>query len=172
MEVIAFFVLGLILILVELIFIPGIIVLALAGTLLMFGALLWAMVDYYPSAPEWPTPELFLLPLANLGVAVGLSGVLIFFLAQFFPKIPVLRRLVLTKSGAGGGSLTMDEPGAAQGAVRAGDRGKALSMLRPVGRADFAGEVFDARAEGEFIPPGTAVRALRVEGSEIVVERD
>jgi membrane-bound ClpP family serine protease len=45
-------------------------------------------------------------------------------------------------------------------------------MLRPVGRADFAGEVFDARAEGEFIPPGAAVRALRVEGSEIVVERD
>jgi membrane-bound serine protease (ClpP class) len=172
MEVIAFFVLGFMLVLIELIFIPGIIVLALAGTLLMFGALLWAMVDYYPSAPEWPTPELFLLPLANLGVAVGLSGVLIFFLAQFFPKIPVLRRLVLTTKEPGGGSLTMDEPGAAHGAVRAGDRGRALSMLRPVGRAEFAGEVFDARAEGEFIPPGAAVRALRFEGSEVVVERD
>lgn len=171
MEVIAFFVLGLILVLVELIFIPGIIVLALAGTLLMLGALLWAMVDYYPSAPEWPSFDVFLLPLANLGVALGLSGVLIFFLAQFFPKLPVLRRLVLTASEPGGGSLTMDEPGAGRLSVRAGDRGKALSMLRPVGRAEFGGEIFDARAEGEYLPPGSAVKVLRVEGSEVVVER-
>jgi membrane-bound serine protease (ClpP class) len=169
MEVVAFFVLGLILVLIELIFIPGIVVLALAGTMLMLGSLLWAMVDYYPTAPEWPTLDVFLLPLANLGVAVGLSGVAIFFLAQFFPKLPVLRRLVLTASEPGGGSLTMDEPGAGRWPVRAGDRGKALSMLRPVGRAAFGGETFDARSEGDFIPPGTEVVALRVEGGEVVV---
>lgn len=171
MEVIAVFVLGLLLVLVELIFIPGIVVLALVGTLMMFGALLWAMVDYYPSAPEWPSLDVFLLPLANLGVAIGLSGVAIFFLAQFFPKLPVLRRLVLTTSGPAGESLTMDEPGAAKMSVRAGDRGQALSMLRPVGRAEFSGESFDARSEGDFIPPGAAVVALRIEGSEVVVER-
>jgi membrane-bound serine protease (ClpP class) len=137
----------------------------------MLGSLLWAMVDYYPTAPEWPTFDLFLLPLANLGVAIGLAGVAIFFLAQFFPKIPVLRRLVLTTSEPAGGSLTMDEPGAGRLPVRAGDRGKALSMLRPVGRAEFGGESFDARSEGDFIPPGADVVALRVEGSEVVVER-
>ena len=171
MEVVAFFVLGLLLVLIELIFIPGIVVLALVGTMLMLGSLLWAMVDYYPSAPEWPTFDVFLLPLANLGVAIGLSAVGIFFLAQFFPKLPVLRRLVLTASEPGGGSLTMDEPGAAHSPVRAGERGKALSMLRPVGRAEFGGEVVDARAEGDFLAAGTPVVALRVEGSEVVVER-
>ena len=170
MEVAAFFVLGIILVLLELIFIPGIVVLALVGTLLMFGSLLWAMVDYYPTAPEWPTFDLFLLPLANLGVAIGLAGVAIFFLAQFFPKIPLLRRLVLTASQPGGGSLTMDEPGAARLAVGAGDKGKAVSMLRPVGRAEFAGEMVSARSEGDFIAPGTPVVALRVEGSEVVVQ--
>jgi membrane-bound ClpP family serine protease len=44
-------------------------------------------------------------------------------------------------------------------------------MLRPVGRAEFGGEIVDARAEGEFVGPGTAVTALRVEGSEVVVEK-
>jgi len=171
MEVVAFFVLGLVLVLLELIFIPGIVVLALAGTMLMLGSLLWAMVDYYPTAPEWPTLEVFLLPLANLGVAIGLSGIAIFFLAQFFPKLPVLRRLVLTASEPGGGSLTMDEPGAGRLSVCAGDRGRAVSMLRPVGRAEFGGEIFDARAEGDFLAAGTPVTALRVEGSEVVVER-
>lgn len=171
MEVIAVFVLGLVLVLVELIFIPGIVVLALAGTMMMFGALLWAMVDYYPGAPEWPSFDLFLLPLANLGVALGLSAVIIFFLAQFFPKLPLLRRLVLTASEPGGGSLTMDEPGAGRLSVRAGDRGKALTMLRPVGRAGFGGQTYDARSEGDFIAPGEEVVALRVEGSEVVVEK-
>lgn len=171
MEVIAVFVLGLLLVLIELIFIPGIIVLALAGTLMMFGALLWAMVDYYPSAPEWPSLDVFLLPLANLGVAIGLSGVIIFFLAQFFPKLPVLGRLILTASEPAGGSLTADEPGAGRAAVRAGDRGKALTMLRPVGRAEFGGESFDVRSEGDFIAQGSRVVALRVEGAEVIVER-
>ena len=170
MEVVAFFVLGVVLVLVELIFIPGTVVFALVGSMLMIGSLLWAMVDYYPDVPHWPSAEVFLLPLANLGVAIGLSGVAIFFLAQFFPKLPVLRRLVLTANQPAGDSLTLDEPGAAQATVRAGDRGKAISLLRPVGRARFHGEVFDARAEGEFLPAGTPVVVLRLEGAEVVVE--
>lgn len=171
MEVVAFFVLGAIMVLVELVFFPGVVIVALTGVALMVGSMLWAMVDYYPNAPEWPSLDAFLRPLANLGVAVGLSGIAIFFLAKFFPKIPVLRRLVLTASQPGGGALTMDEPGAARMPVRAGDRGRALSMLRPVGRAEFHGEVTDARAEGEFLAAGSPVVALRVEGSEVVVEK-
>jgi membrane-bound serine protease (ClpP class) len=64
----------------------------------------------------------------------------------------------------------MDEPGAARLVVGAGDKGKAVSMLRPVGRAEFAGEMVSARSEGDFIAPGTPVVALRVEGSEVVVQ--
>lgn len=171
MEVIAVFVVGLLLVFIELLFVPGIVVLALTGTLMMFGALLWAMVDYYPSGPEWPSLDLFLLPLANLGVAIGLSVVIIFFLAQYFPKLPLLGRLVLTASEPGGGSLTMDEPGSSRLKVRAGDRGKALTMLRPVGRANFDGQTCDARSDGDFIAPGDELVALRVEGSEVVVEK-
>lgn len=171
MEVVAFFVLGVMLVLVELLFFPGTVLLGLAGAVLMIGSLLWAMVDYYPDAPEWPPLGVFLLPLANLGVAIGLAGIFIFFLAQYFPQLPVLRRLVLTASQPGGGALGMDEPGTALDVVRAGDKGRAVSLLRPVGRAEFRGQLVDARAEGEFLPPGTPVVALRVEGSEVVVER-
>ena len=137
---------------------------------MMFGALLWAMVDYYPSAPEWPSLDVFLLPLANLGTAVGLSAVAIYFLAAFFPKVPGLRRIILSASQPAGDSLPPAGAGGAFSAVRAGDRGAAISLLRPVGRAEFGGEVCDARAEGEFIAAGTPVIALRVEGSEVVVE--
>lgn len=171
MEVVAFFVLGVILVLVELLFFPGVVVVALTGVALMLGSLLWAMVDFYPSAPEWPPLEVFLRPLANLSVAVGLSGVAIFFLAQFFPKIPVLRRLVLTASQPGGGAVEVGAACSEGASVRARERGRAMSMLRPVGRAEFGGAVVDARAEGEFLAAGTRVVALRVEGSEVVVEK-
>jgi membrane-bound serine protease (ClpP class) len=171
MEVVAVFVLGLALVLIELLFIPGIVVLALFGVMLMVGALLWTMVDYYPGAPQWPSFDMFLLPLANLGTAIGLSAVAIYFIAAFFPKMPGLRRIILSAAQPAGDSLAHSELGAALSPVRAGDRGKALSMLRPVGRAEFAGEVVDARAEGEFVEPGTAVTALRMEGSEVVVEK-
>ncbi|MEY4300219.1 MAG: hypothetical protein RIR25_1455 [Verrucomicrobiota bacterium] len=171
MEVAAFFVIGLALVLLELIFIPGTVVLALAGTLLMIGSLLWAMVDYYPGTPQWPSLDLFLRPLVNLAIAVGLSGVIIYFLAAYLPKMPGLRRLVLTMNQPSGDSLQMDEPGSARSPVLAGDRGRAVTLLRPVGRAEFHGEIFDARTEGEFFQPGSEVVALRVEGSEVVVER-
>lgn len=171
LEVIAVFVIGVCLVIAELILFPGVVVVALLGVLLMVGALLWTMVDYYPGAPQWPSFDMFLLPLANLGTAVGLSAVVIYFLAAFFPKVPGLRRIILSASQPAGDSLSPSATGGAFSSVRAGDRGKALSMLRPVGRAEFGGEVCDARTEGEFIAPGTPVTALRVEGSEVVVEK-
>ncbi|MBE2179168.1 MAG: nodulation protein NfeD [Chthoniobacterales bacterium] len=171
MEVVAFFVLGAILVLLELIFMPGVVVLALSGTALMLGSMLWAMVDYYPNAPQWPDFGMFVQPLANLGIAMLLSAVAIFFLAQFFPKIPGLRRLVLSASQPAGESFPEGGPGLIGLPVRAGDRGRSVSMLRPVGRAEFGGGIFDARAAGEFLPPGEEVVVLRIEGSEVVVER-
>jgi membrane-bound serine protease (ClpP class) len=112
------------------------------------------------------------VPLANLGIALGLSVVAAFFLAQFLPKIPMLRRLVLTTNEPGGGSLQTDVLGSPHSSIGAGDKGRAVSMLRPIGRAKFHGEIVDARAEGDFIPSGVPVRALRVEGSEVIVERE
>jgi membrane-bound serine protease (ClpP class) len=168
LEVVAFFVLGFILVLIELLFIPGIVVLALAGVMLMFGSLLWAMVDYYPSAADFPSLDVLLVPMANLGIAVALSGIVMFFLAQFFPQLPFLRRMVLTRSenGDARGETALEAL-----PVRAGDQGRALTALRPVGRAEIGGEVYDARTEGDFLAAGTPVVTLRVEGRELVVER-
>lgn len=168
LEVVAIFVLGMILVILELLLFPGVAVIALAGAALMIGSLLWAMVDYYPEAPEWPPFDAFLLPLANLGAALGLSAVIILFLARFFPQIPVLRRLVLATSQPGGDALSTGGAGAM---ARPGDCGRTLSMLRPVGRAEFGGVVLDARTEGDFLPAGTPVVILRFEGTEAVVQR-
>ncbi len=52
-----------------------------------------------------------------------------------------------------------------------GMEGVTLSMLRPSGTAQIGDRRVDVVTEGEFIPKGTKVRVVKVEGFRIVVER-
>lgn len=47
--------------------------------------------------------------------------------------------------------------------------GTATSVLRPTGIADFEGVRLNVSSEGEFIPAGTKVRIIKVEGAKILV---
>jgi membrane-bound ClpP family serine protease len=47
--------------------------------------------------------------------------------------------------------------------------GKALTTLRPAGKADFNGMTVDVVTEGDFIPKETAIRVIKVEGSRVIV---
>nr|MBR4281181.1 hypothetical protein [Clostridia bacterium] len=47
--------------------------------------------------------------------------------------------------------------------------GTATSVLRPTGIADFEGVRLNVSSEGDFIPAGTQVRIVKVEGAKILV---
>ena len=55
-------------------------------------------------------------------------------------------------------------------AVFMGKEGTASSVLRPTGIADFEGVRLNVSSEGEFIPAGTKVRIIKVEGAKILVK--
>ena len=48
----------------------------------------------------------------------------------------------------------------------------ALTDLRPVGKADFTGEVLIVETDGDYIEKGTAVVVLRKEGLRLVVKKE
>ena len=50
-----------------------------------------------------------------------------------------------------------------------GREGQTTTVLRPSGIAEFDGVRLNVVSEGEFIPSGTAVRVVRIEGSRILV---
>ena len=50
-----------------------------------------------------------------------------------------------------------------------GREGQTTTVLRPTGIAEFEGVRLNVVSEGEFIPSGTAVRVVRIEGSRILV---
>ena len=50
-----------------------------------------------------------------------------------------------------------------------GKEGIASTVLRPTGIADFEGVRLNVSSEGDFIPAGTQVRIVKVEGAKILV---
>jgi len=167
-EVVAVFFLGLLLVLVELIFFPGIFALAAAGTAMMVGSLLFAMVDYYPAQPLVFSMDLIIRPAVNLGIALVLFIFTASLLARFLPSLPFFNRLVLAAQNPAGQSVPV-VPGPFAARVRSGDEGIAHTMLRPAGKAVFGDTMVDVVTEGEFLDPGVRVRVLFVEGARVVV---
>ncbi|MEI6280353.1 MAG: NfeD family protein, partial [Verrucomicrobiae bacterium] len=169
LEVVAVFVLGAALILVELVFFPGVAVVALLGAALMAGAIFFAMVDFYPAQPLEFSFELVARPMLNLGIAVVGSVVGIAIFARFLPDLPLFRRLFLSTQSVSGPSRPAG-PSFAGSPFAAGDTGTAQTILRPSGKAVFGNALADVVTEGQFIEAGTAVRILSVSGDRIVVE--
>ena len=48
--------------------------------------------------------------------------------------------------------------------------GTATSVLRPTGIADFDGVRLNVSSEGDYIPAGTKVRIIKIEGAKILVK--
>ena len=48
--------------------------------------------------------------------------------------------------------------------------GVASSVLRPTGIADFDGVRLNVSSEGDYIPAGTKVRIIKIEGAKILVK--
>jgi membrane-bound serine protease (ClpP class) len=168
----ALFVLGILCILIELIFFPGIVVLALAGSALAVTALFFAMADFYPAQPIQISFEMFRVPMLNLSIAFLASMFLIAILARFLPSIPMFKSLFLSSQSSPGPSIApvVTELGAAAN-LQPGDTGKALTILRPSGRAQIGEGIFDVTTNGEFLESGTPVRVLAINGPNIVVGR-
>jgi membrane-bound serine protease (ClpP class) len=160
------FLFGLALVILELVFFPGVTVVAALGVALMLGSMLFAMIDYFPGDPVIPSADVLLRPALNLAIALVISAVVIALLARYFPSLPFFRRLLLPTASVAGPSLAATP---AAGEIRAGMTGVARSILRPAGKAEIDGRLVDVVTEGEFLDAGTAVRVLHVEGGRVVV---
>jgi membrane-bound ClpP family serine protease len=51
-----------------------------------------------------------------------------------------------------------------------GDEGRAVSTLRPIGKADFKNQQFEVKTTGDYIEHGTRVRITQIELNQITVE--
>jgi membrane-bound serine protease (ClpP class) len=171
-EVVALFVLGIVLVLIEILFFAhSTIVFGVAGVFLILASLLWAMIDRYPGQTFFPTGRMLAIPLLNLFIAIAASVVAITFLARFLPRTSFYRRFALMTSNPPGPSLAgMPREFATPLALMPGMQGIALTVLRPSGKARFADHVVDVVTEGEFIAPQTPITVIQTDGMRVVVK--
>jgi membrane-bound serine protease (ClpP class) len=171
-EVVALFVLGIVLVLIEILFFAhSTIVFGVVGVFLMLASLLWAMIDRYPGQTFFPTGRMLAIPLLNLFIAIAASVVVITFLARFLPRTSLYRRFALMTSNPPGPSLAgVPREFATPLALTPGMQGTALTILRPSGKARFADHVVDVVTEGEFIAPQTPITVIQTDGMRVVVK--
>jgi membrane-bound serine protease (ClpP class) len=172
---IVLFLLGVLLLILELFVIPGFGVAGVAGIGLIVVSLYMASVKY--AFPGGGRP----FDLRNLGhflleFAAAFVGatVIAAFLARLLPRTWVGRRIILEPAG-GVATLTGSAVPASASALAAalvGRGGVALTTLRPAGRIEVDGEPFDALSEGDYIEQGSSITVLRAEGNEIVVKKN
>ena len=170
-EVVIVFFVGVALLLSELLIHPGTIIPGLIGVALMLGSLVWAMVDRYPSQPMIPTFDMVANPVLRLGVILLASLIVIAIIWKFLPQSSIFDRLVLQAASAADGPSISSRTVSSPLVIKVGDVGRAVSMLRPSGKAAFGDKMIDVISRGDFVAPETSVRVLAVEGSRIIVEQ-
>src|SRR6266404_2715922 len=171
-EVVALFVLGVVLVLVEILFFAhSTIVFGVVGVFLMLGALLWAMIDRYPGETFFPTGDMLAIPLRNLFFSLLAATAVILVLARYLPKTNLYRRFALMTTNPPGPSLAgVPREFATALDVTPGMQGTAQTTLRPSGKARFADHVVDVVTEGEFISADTPITVIQKDGMRVVVK--
>ncbi len=164
-EPMLFFALGVLLVLVELFFFPGVIVVAVSGLVLMLGSVLWSMIDVWPEEGIVISPDVLLQPTVNLiyGLAIAFVGILV--VSRFFPGSWMERKMVLAESV--GGPVKEDLLAALP---ETGSKGLAVTDLFPSGRVEIDGKRYEAQSALGAIDHGSAVQVVDVRNLTLIVE--
>jgi membrane-bound ClpP family serine protease len=162
------FILGLVLVGLEIFVLPGFGAPGIFGVLCMLAGLGLVTFDKIPqTSEEWGG-----LAMKVSQYLMGMIGsfVLAFIIARFLPKVPYANRLMLGSPADKPDAAEPVLPGASEAAGLLGAVGTTNTPLRPAGVVRFGDKFVDVVSDGAFVPAGTRVQVIAVEGTRIVVK--
>lgn len=140
---------GLLLIVVEVIFIPGTTVVGFIGFgLVILGT--WLSFRYFDDSTGWTV----------MG-STALASALIFY--WVFRSKPWRQFALKTSMHSKVNEGILD-------GLKEGDEGFTISVLRPVGKAEIEGKTVEVTTNGNYIQNGTRVKILKISSNQILVE--
>jgi membrane-bound serine protease (ClpP class) len=174
------FLIGIILLVVEIFILPGFGVAGISGLILIGFSLIFSMQDFIIPNSEW---EWLLMGrnavVVSIGMILAVAGIAV--IALLGPKIKLFDPLTLKTAitGTAGGP----DPDSASGAntvnlpledeenfqLLVGKSGSAETTLRPAGKALIEGTIYSVESDGEFIEQGKPITVVRVRGNRILV---
>ncbi|WP_457638326.1 NfeD family protein [Oceanithermus sp.] len=102
--------------------------------------------------------------VGSLAVIIGAVG--LFLVLRYLPRTRAAHALVLNNA------IDAQAPPRERLSALVGAVGRAISDLRPAGVARFGELKVDVVTDGEYIPKGSFVRVIKVEGARVVVRRE
>ena len=155
------FILGIILLALEIFVIPGFGIAGISGILLILASIFLALLGNFKFVGASEISSAIIRLAASIVGAI----VLVFILAKFLPKSSAFSRLILN-----------EEENAEKGFISnpiaselLGLEGIALTTLRPAGTADFNGRRVDVVTESSYIENGKKIKVMKVEGHKVIV---
>jgi membrane-bound serine protease (ClpP class) len=153
---------GIILLLLEVLVIPGFGVAGLLGIVAIVASLVLSLVG-----PGFTT-AVVLSAAGRVVLSLAIALVASLVLLRFLPRLPFGRRLTLRRGLAAADGYASAPESDAQWL---GKTGRASSPLRPAGIADIDGRRVDVVSDGEHIDAGQLIKVTQVDGNRVVVRR-
>jgi len=170
-ELMGLFFLGVILIILEILVLPGMVA-GIIGVLLVVGSLLAAMVDDI-AAQDFRRGDSGLLDAISwpsISLSIGLAGALavILVMMRFLPDLPIFRRFILTASSS---PTTPADSANTPEDLLIRHTGTSVTDLRPAGKAKIGARIHSVVTRGEFVAAGSHVQVIEVGSFRTVVEK-
>ncbi|MBU0474578.1 MAG: ATP-dependent Clp protease proteolytic subunit [Bacteroidetes bacterium] len=156
------FIIGVVLLLLEIFVIPGFGIFGIAGIILIVAGLFMGLVSDFPLIET----NLLSMAIVQLAASFVLSTIVIYFLAKTLPKSNAFNKLILNKGITETSGYTSKKE--LQNLI--GMNGIALTDLRPTGTAIFEDKRFDVVSQGDYILKDSKIEVIKEEGSKIVVK--
>lgn len=170
---IGLFIVGVVLLAIEVFITPGFGVLGTLGAVFCLAGLMAILIPNAPDRLPLPSGELawsvFRTGAAAMGIGFISAVATMILVARFLPKVPMANWLILKPSSA---AAAASDP-ALEGirSIRPGQTAVVTAICRPAGQIRIGDKLFDAVTEGEYIPAGEKVKAIRNESNRVVVTR-
>lgn len=172
-EPMLFFLLGLVLVALEVFVIPGTLVPAVAGGALMLGSLVYAMLDLWPNEPLNVSGGELVRPLVNVLGGVSLAILLFLLLLKWLPKGGPWGGMVL-ETAVGGTPVSPQPldpaPHPTDAASLIGRTAVAATTLFPSGQVEIDGRRYEARLELGSAAPGARLKVVGTSPFGLLVE--
>jgi membrane-bound serine protease (ClpP class) len=152
--------LGLILVGLEIFFIPGFGIAGILGIISLMAGLGLSLIG---TGATW---DFMLAALGQVALSILVAIIATLILLRYFPRLPFGKRLILETNLQAQEGYESSPP---EDHRWLGKQGKALSDLRPSGIARFDGERVDVVSDGTFIQAGQPLEVVRIDGNRVVV---
>ena len=169
-EEIIIFLIGVSLVILEIFLFPGLIFPAIIGIFMIFGSILWAMVDIWPNSDISWNFELFKQPLLDLFLAIAIAIGLAVLLSRILPHTSIWNKLILAETvgnmkGLNTNSISVQEK------IKTGSVGYSVSELFPTGQVEIDGVRYDARSSLGKIERGINIEVTGFNDYELTVKK-